>query len=62
MSKASFNEAMTKSRFDDQTTRISKENLKSVLAELANAIWFDAPVILVGSSGFIAKTTIEMKR
>lgn len=62
MSKASFNEAMTKAGFDDQATRISKENLKSVLTELANAIWFDAPVILIGSSGFIAKTTIEMRR
>lgn len=62
MSKASFNEAMTKAGFNDTTTKIGKDNLKSVLTELANAIWFDAPVILVGSSGFIAKTTIEMKR
>ena len=62
MSKASFNEAMTRAGFDDQTTRISKENLKKCLTELANAIWFDTPVILIGSSGFIAKTTIEMRR
>lgn len=62
MSKASFNEAMTRAGVNDQTTRISKENLKRVLSELANAIWFDAPVILVGSSGFITKTTIEMRR
>lgn len=62
MSKASFNKVMTRAGFDDQTTRISKGNLKSVLTELANAIWFDHPIILVGSSGFIAKTTIEMKR
>lgn len=62
MSKASFNEAMTRAGFDDEATRISKENLKKVLAELANATWLDAPVILIGASGFIAKTTIEMKR
>lgn len=62
MSKASFNEAMTRAGFDDEATRISKENLKKVLTELANATWFDVPVILIGASGFISKTTIEMKR
>lgn len=62
MSKASFNGAMTKAGFDDEVTRISKENLKKVLTELANATWFDAPVILIGASGFVSKTTIEMKR
>lgn len=55
MSKASFNEAMTRAGFDDEGTRISKENLKKVLTELANVIWFDAPVYFDRGIGLYLK-------
>ena len=37
MSKASFNEAMTRAGFDDQTTKIGKDNLRVCLDELKTA-------------------------